>query len=51
MSDVDDHEAGLFRRYERTGRPMGDATFIEIIESLLETTDAIMRSTTSTPAV
>jgi putative transposase len=35
MSDVDEHEIGMFRRHERTGRPMGDVSFIDMLESRL----------------
>ena len=31
--DVDEAEAAVMRRYERTGRPMGDAGFIAGLES------------------
>ena len=38
MSDVEEHEIDLFRRHERTGRPMGNETFIDMLESLLDRT-------------
>lgn len=38
MSDVEQNEIDLFRRYERTGRPMGDENFVEMLESLLDRT-------------
>jgi putative transposase len=36
MSDVGEHEIDLFSRHERTGRPMGDEPFIDMLESLLD---------------
>ena len=33
--DVDDAEAAVMRRHERTGRPLGDAGFIAGLESQL----------------
>ena len=34
--DVNDHEIELFRKHERTGRPMGNDSFIETLEQTLE---------------
>ena len=30
------NEMELFRKHERTGRPMGDSSFIEALETLLD---------------
>jgi putative transposase len=38
MSDVGQDEINLFRRHERTGRPMVDETFIDMLENLLDRT-------------
>ncbi|MFA6009776.1 MAG: transposase [Desulfobacteraceae bacterium] len=37
-TDVQDHEMDLFRKHERTGRPIGDDSFIDHLEYLLDRT-------------
>ena len=34
--DAQEHEIALFRKHERTGRPLGEGSFIEKLEHLLD---------------